>query len=638
MAENPVSDNQTLLESMLQRLWLNTQINISSHADVQTCSSPVEYNAETVEDSSKGTSLQFGFSSSNKEQNRHSSIRNKLENPWTQQSAHFGGMQAPFGNQPPKRIKIISSKPKRSPLIWGEHNDFTTEKSNDAISGVGEEEMPRHKKWKQFSLEGETKGVSSVPPLYKTEPYQNSLELLAPTSATSTLVLDKPEVKGQRGICKWDVGKDKSEGTNIFEESGKTTKTSKKWGEAKRWAQKVKERWRERHRNTETRQRDDEKRQVQNVVQSNLAPISVPTGVNNTTTAVTEDPDIHNEPNITGLDESALCSFSHISENNFSFVTSNLIFNGTEWAQYNFSKQEDPSQDSSSNIAQSCIAEWNGKRNQSAQPEMLLPESFTQNPAFNMHVYDEMEISGDSFLPSDAHDLTANQSQMYDLFTNQLQTTNQSFNKSQNSEQTSEQSQFSHQPSYESTANERSVPHLISIQQSRSQPQVYNPSHNQPQGGKEDFIPILDLSYVKPINSSSITSHISLGRKREHWTKRRNPFDATSQDMKDEDHTNSFMATYSSNSTHSNSPKTSLQNSEDSDFSKTMETVVKKRRMEDPRCVRFAEEVVIFPPSFISEDDNDCLEDDCPVESTPRSSFPKWIRSLKPKPTRKHKF
>ncbi|XP_051514160.1 uncharacterized protein LOC127417929 [Myxocyprinus asiaticus] len=634
MAENPVSDPQALLESMLQKLWLNTQTNISS------CSSPVEYNAETVEDSSKATAFQIGFSPSNKEQNRHSSIRNKLGNPWTQQSAHFGGMQAPFGNQPPKRIKGVSSKPKRSPLIWGEHNHFTSERSNDAISGVGEQEMPRHKKWKQFSLEGETKGVSSVPPLYKTEPYQNSLDLLAPTSATSTLVLDKPEVKGQRGICKWDVGKGKSEGTSIYEESGKTTKTSKKWGEAKRWAQKVKERWRERHRNTETRQRDDEKRQVQNVVQSNLSPILVPTDVNNTTTAVTEDPNIHDEPNNTELDESALCSLSHIRENLFSFGTSNLIFNGTEWAQFNSSTQEDQSQESPSSIDQSCKEEWNGKWNHSrvTQPEMLLPESFTQDVAFNKHVYNEMEMSKISFLPSDVQDLTANQSQMYDLFTNQLQTTNQSFNKSQNSEQTSEQSQFSHQPSYESMANEHSVPHLISIQQSRSQPQVYNPSYNQPQSGKEDSIPILDLSHVKPMNSSSIKSRISLGRKREHWTKRRNPFEDTRQDMEDEDHGNSFMAAYSSNSTHSNSPTTSLQNSEDSDFSKTMETVVKKRRMEDSRCVRFAEEVVIFPPSFISKDDDDCLEDDCPEEPSPHSSFPKWIRSLKPKPTRKHKF
>ncbi|XP_051506144.1 uncharacterized protein zgc:113229 isoform X3 [Myxocyprinus asiaticus] len=507
--------------------------------------------------------------------------------------------------------------------------------------------MPNVEKRQQFSLKGETKGVynSSVLPLYKTEPYRNPPDLLAPTLATSTSVLDKPEVKGQSGTWSWDTEKEKNEGTRVHEESGKRT-SKKKWRDAKRWAQRVKERWRERHRSTETRQRDDGERQVQSeVLQSNLSPISMPIDVN-TTTAVTENPNIHNEPINTELDESTLCSLSDMSENLFSFGTSNLmeeIFNGTKWAQFltvNCTTQ-DQSQESPS-ISQSCKEEWNGKWNHTktidshsgmTQAETSFPESFTQDMAFNMHVNNETEMSKISVLSSDFNDLSANQSQTSDLFTNQLQTTNLSFNESQKSKQTSKQSQFSHQLSYKSTANEHSVPQLISIQQSHSQPQVSDTSHNQPQGGKEVFIPILD-SYVKPMDRSSIKSHGSLSRKREHWTRRRNPFEDSSQDMEDE---------YHCRSTSSISPMstlTSLQNSvsEDSDSYKSLETVIKKMRMEESRHVRFAEEVVILPPSFISEDEDDCLEDDCPEEPSPRSSFPKWIGSLKVKQTRKYKF
>ncbi|XP_052006088.1 uncharacterized protein LOC127660062 isoform X2 [Xyrauchen texanus] len=503
---------------------------------------------------------------------------------------------------------------------------------------------------RRFSLKGETKGVfnSSELPLYKTEPYRNPPDLLAPTLATSTSVLDKPVVKGQSGTWSWDTEKEKCEGSRVHEESGKKT-SKKKWRNAKRWAQRVKERWRERHGRTETRQRDDGERQVQSEVeQSNLSPISMPIDVNNTTAAVSENPNIHNKPINTELDESTLCSLNDMSENLLSFGTSNLmeeIFNGTKWAQFLTvnctTKDEDQSQESPS-INQSCKEELNGKwihtkkidsHLSMTQAEKSLPESFTQDMAFNMHVNNETEMSKISVLSSNFNDLNANQSQTSDLFTNQLQTTNLSFNESQKSKQISEQSQFSHELSYESTANEHRVPQLIYIQQSHSHPQVSDTTHNQPQGGKEVFIPSLD-SYIKPMDRSSIKSNGSLSRKREHWAKRRNPFEEASQDMEDE---------YHCRSTSSISPTTSLtslQNSvsEDSDSYKTTETVVKKRRMDESCHVRFAEEVVILPPSFISEDEDDCLEDDCPEDPSARPSFPKWIGSLKVKQTRKYTF
>lgn len=263
---NPVSNTHALLESMLQKLQLNPETNSSSHADMETCSP-----CETAEDSSKTTVNPFGFSSKSKERDGSISVWNNRENPWTQQSSHFGGALTP--KQPVKRISKhnsgFSTKPKRPPLIWGEHNRFTSERADDVTSWVGDDQMPRPEKMQQFSLEGNTS--SNVPPLYKTESFRNPPDLLAPTLTSSSSVVEKAEVKGQSGTWSWVAVNEKIEGIKPHEQSGKTTKTSrKKWGEAKRWAQNVKERWRERHRSTMTRQRDDGERLAQNEVQVSI--------------------------------------------------------------------------------------------------------------------------------------------------------------------------------------------------------------------------------------------------------------------------------------------------------------------------------------------------------------------------------
>lgn len=70
---------------------------------------------------------------------------------------------------------------------------------------------------------------------------------------------------------------------------------------------------------------------------------------------------------------------------------------------------------------------------------------------------------------------------------------------------------------------------------------------------------------------------------------------------------------------------------------------ISQRRMEDTRHVRFSEEVIILPPSYLpeyddgDEDENDENDNDCPEEPSPRPSLPKWIVSLKPK-SAKYKF
>lgn len=269
MAElKPVSDTHALLESMLQKLRLNAETNSSSLADMKTCSP-----SETEEDSSKTSVYQFGFSSKSKEQDGSTSAWNKWENPWTQQSSHFGAALTPHAKQPVKRISKhnsgFSTKPKRPPLIWGEHKRLTPERRDDVSSWIGDDQMPRPEKQQQFSLEGET--FSNVPSLYKTESVQNPPDLLASTLTSSSSVVEKPEVKGQSGTWSWVAVNEQIEGVRLHEQSEKMTKTSrKKWGEAKRWAQNVKERWRERHRSTISRQKDDGERPEQNEAQVSI--------------------------------------------------------------------------------------------------------------------------------------------------------------------------------------------------------------------------------------------------------------------------------------------------------------------------------------------------------------------------------
>lgn len=257
MAElNPVSNTHALLESMLQKLRLNTQqTNSESISDMQTCSA-----SDPAEDSSKTKVYQFGTSPSSNEQDGRTLVWNNWENSWTQQSPNFGSALTPAAKQPAKRITKHtgpSAKPKRPPLLWGENKRFMSETSNDVTSSVEGE---------QFSLEEETR--SNVPPLYQRETFRNPPDLLAPTLTTSSSVLDKTEVRGQ---WSWAAESEKNIGGGFIEQPEKTTKTSrKKWGEPRRWAQSVKERWRERRRGTQSRQRDDGQTQVQNKAQVSI--------------------------------------------------------------------------------------------------------------------------------------------------------------------------------------------------------------------------------------------------------------------------------------------------------------------------------------------------------------------------------
>ncbi|XP_073677241.1 uncharacterized protein [Garra rufa] len=636
MAEmNPVSDTHALLESMLQRLRLNAQTNNSSPAHMQTCSPSGESNAGPVESS---TVYQFGISSNSKQQDGQASVWN----PWTQQSSHSESALTPVVKQPVRRISKNSSgfyvKPKRPPLIWGEQKHFALEKNDDATSWVGDNQMSGPAKKQQLSVEGETSLNAVSPSLYKTESYQNPPDLLAPTLTTSPAVLEQPEVKGQSGTWSWGARTKINESTRFHEPSGRTPKTSRRtWG-AKRWAQNVKERWRERHKGTLPGQIDDGERPAQNEVQSNRSSLSVPIEVNDTPTELTETTDIRHEEICTAQDEDSPGSLSYMSDSLLSFgSTSNLmeeIFSGTQWAQFlsvNSTKPDqsnEPPNTFNQSREEELHSKWTHKdttNSHLASTEPSLPKSFEQDMASDKQT--EASQMSDT-------DLSTHPLETSDPFTNHSQYPNPY--ESYNSEESNEQPQFSQPDPNEAKATEHIDQHGMSRQ-------VSDPSHNHPQGGTEDFIPLLDLSYARQIKRQSITSHGSLSRKREHWTKRRELFEPTTQDMEDEEHGGSFMPTEPVSSPSPTSSLNSLVDSvSENSESEDLETAVKKRRMEDTRRVRFSEVVTILPPSYLPESDGDNDDEETEnvlqEEPSPRQSFPKWIVSLKPKSTGKYKF
>lgn len=164
------------------------------------------------------------------------------------------------------------------------------------------------------------------------------------------------------------------------------------------------------------------------------------------------------------------------------------IFSGTEWAQFlsvNGTTQ-DQSNELQNNINQSHEEERNSKWTHNGTTDSHLVPSFSESFASDKPVYNQTETSQMSAPSSHVTDLTTNPLQTSDLFTNQLRNTNLELNKSHHSEQSNKQSQFSQLDPNELKATEESDSQQMSSQVSDTN-----------QGGTEEFIPLLDLSYIK---------------------------------------------------------------------------------------------------------------------------------------------
>lgn len=164
------------------------------------------------------------------------------------------------------------------------------------------------------------------------------------------------------------------------------------------------------------------------------------------------------------------------------------IFSGTEWAQFLSvnGTTKDQSNKPQSIINQSREEEQNSKWTQNNTTDSHLVPSLSESFASNKPVYNQTETSQMSASSLHVTDLTTNPLQTSDPLTNHLHDIHLELNKSHHSEQSKEKSQFSQLDPNESKATEHSDSQLTSSQ-------VSDPN----QGGTEDFIPLLDLSYIK---------------------------------------------------------------------------------------------------------------------------------------------
>lgn len=167
------------------------------------------------------------------------------------------------------------------------------------------------------------------------------------------------------------------------------------------------------------------------------------------------------------------------------------IFSGTEWAQFLSvnSTTHVQSNEPQMNINQSRDEQRNSKRTQNYTTDShfgMTKPSLSESFASNKPVYNQTETYQMSFPSPHVTDLPTNPLQTSDPFTNVLQNGNLKLNESHHSERSNEQSRFSHLDPNESKATHHSDPRLMSSQ-------VSDPN----QAGTGDFIPLLDLSFIK---------------------------------------------------------------------------------------------------------------------------------------------
>uniref|UniRef100_A0A4W4G6L2 BZIP domain-containing protein n=1 Tax=Electrophorus electricus TaxID=8005 RepID=A0A4W4G6L2_ELEEL len=549
MAElSPVSDTQALLQSMLQRLKLQTHSGTSMLES--TPFALIEGNVRTTESSSETPIYQFGASLETKQQGRIASIYTKPDSPRTFQSSGLKSATQTPPKQPAREIKVHNS----GVSTWG----FSSERNSGAISSTDVASTPRRiKKQFNFLRRKANEDNSSVPSFPTTDDTLNppDLSLLSPASATPGYKVS--EAQDQEAIWSGTAGNGMG-GTISVSESTTQPRTSRKKKRAnpghKRWTQKVKERWRERRNNRDKQE------------QNEVAKVSFSTF------------QLHSNNRITKF------------ESMLTFGTINLmeeIFSGQEWAKFfpasTSSRSEsscttqDQAIESSSSISQLCqekqttIRQWDYKDT----TESNLNMAPSQMNSGGLHGSNQRAKSMDQY-----------------------------FSHSQNSELTKDQSQFlDHNLSNQSQTD---VTQLLSGDHSLNHS---DQDHNQSEGMYEEFLPLFDMSYLQPKDSSSLRAHGSLNRKRGHCALSRNvseqggsqsgevndwredafrPVYSPHPDNWTEDTTRPIYSPHLPPSLSPTSFISSLQYSisQDSDLSTNTETVVKKVRQSliEMRC------------------------------------------------------
>uniref|UniRef100_A0A8B9K0G0 Zgc:113229 n=1 Tax=Astyanax mexicanus TaxID=7994 RepID=A0A8B9K0G0_ASTMX len=683
---SPVSDTQTLLHSMLQRLKLQTQTE-RTHNQEQALSSNVKLNGGSGEGSAV---YQFGDSIDSKQQRTSPSNWRHLGSPWSLQT---------------------SCEP---------HSPGTSPTSPEPVSwSMNDDDLP---KWERKQLKFTLRKVSDDS---RSMSSTNTLEQTTLNSPSSSVPPPTPPTPGRRasqersglsGVWNGGVGDSRRDSINAEDKMTQTpmTRTSKrKWGNSgqKRWTQKVKERWQERHKKERGAKQKEEPKEVPN---SNHCP-NTPTSPNtsnenalstNTAAALIDEERIdQHQPINNGPDKAPPSPLDHMSEPIFSFDSFNLmeeIFTSQEWAKFfpsSTSSQSEPTcikqdkaTDSQSNISQSHQAEqntgsmwdfkWPHASDLRTDSSQISSDSLQQDMDTSDHTSDhtiDQTKTPDFSLPfSQTFQFLKDQSELFDWSLDQSHSMDLGLSQSENDKQQKYQPQLldmhqNCQPKTTETSSQESP----SNQHTLNQSQLPKPNQTQAETVQhEDVIPLLDLSYLQPKDSGS---HGTLSRKRGHCT-----LNGSSENGEvDRGRDNSIIPLYSLQPESSiSSPQRSV--SKDSESTASTETVVKKRRLEDTRRVHFAEEVTYLPHLVLNEDegedeeenydydnynededydddddedDDDDDDDDYDIdngnddndthgkveanyheEPQSRPSFPNWIVALRTKTKRKSKF
>ncbi|KAI5624838.1 hypothetical protein C0J50_15644 [Silurus asotus] len=607
------SDTQVLLQSMLQRLRLQPKLeNNSLHTqDIVAHSIPViEQNGSATTSTPQTLPMyNLGFSMDSK------SCVTNLAGPLSSGST---GITTSFSNELAKGIAVHSTErtfTPNLPLKLGFMSNHTASRGSSDISTRADDgTMTKQRRKQIFSL---TK--------MKNVPSQQTV-----------------------------AHSDQSESNIQIQKAGE-----------KRWTQKVKEKWKERHKNIPRIAQGDGEKQEQNKMTDNIrSPIPVQSlpGENNTTSPFNKDNSVQLQPISNGFVEGIPSPVDNMSETLFSPGTFNLmeeIFTGQEWAKFlpsSTSSQsacsitQDQEMGLTSSISQShqndqtMHSQWNYR--DCTGPSLPLTQSQV-NSELRVNIMDATEVmlnqaNTSSFGLPLMSELNG-QHGLSDSGVNQLESMDLSGSRMGNNHSNNDQVHiYSHNQSSVIELNANST---LSNEQSVNQSQATEINHNQP-GGVHEVLSILDLSYLQPNDSSSLRKQMSLSRKRGYSTERKN---SETGEMQESRHNCFVSGPPEGLSPASSTSSLQYSISQDSESSVSIETVIKKRRVENTRRVRFAEKVTIVPMLALSDNEDDPDDEDYThnanqgtedkvEDSPPQASAPRWIEALRSKKKRMHKL
>ncbi|TSV81497.1 hypothetical protein Baya_13327 [Bagarius yarrelli] len=428
--------------------------------------------------------------------------------------------------------------------------------------------------------------------------------------------------------------------------------------EQKKWTQKVKERWKERHKISIKK----DGRLEQTLSNSNISLISVQNALhgNSITTTFNEEVNVQHQPVISGSVEDVPSLLDHMSETLFSPGSFNLmeeIFTGQEWAKYLPSSTD--SQSASSSITHDQEIGLKSSVGQSRQNDqnVLSRWDYREKTDTNVGITHQSPMNSEGFHTMDTSEHLLNhkktlsfgqdsynsQYRLSELEPNHLDLSGVPLgNKHLLQEQTSIY------PNHQSNNSQPKVSAASSSEQNVNQSQMMEMNPNQHKSVHESLL-VLDLSYPQPKDSTGMNKQVPPGRKRSHSTET----DNSNEQWRWRNGSFSSISDPAPSLSPASSTS-SLQYSiyQDSESYVATETVIKKRRVENTRHVRFADEVTIVPPLILSDDEGDAEDDEDygqngnmiheeihegEKESPPQPNVPRWIEALRSK-TKKPKL